>query len=90
MAGMPDSDDLMSTQLYIIMIRKDGITLVEWTKNSVMIRALAAQKAGTKVSNVFAFKLWAGQVTNDELIVKKVARGSLWVYLLGLHMGLCE
>ena len=42
--------------------------------NSVMIRSLASQKGETKVSNVLAFKLWAGQVTNDEWIVTKVTK----------------
>ena len=39
-----------------------------------MIRSLALQKSGTKVSNVLAFKLWAGQVTNDEWTVTKVTK----------------
>ena len=75
-AGMPDSDDLVSTQSYLIMMRQENISMIEWTTNSIMIRALAAQKGGTKVSNVLAFKLWAGQVTNDEWIVTKVTKST--------------
>ena len=64
--GVPDSDNLVSRQSYLIMMRQENISLIEWITNSIMIRAFAAQKGGTKVSNVLAFKLWAGQVTNNE------------------------
>jgi hypothetical protein len=59
LAGRPNSDDLVSTQSYLIMMRQENISLVEWTTNSIMIRSLASKKGGTKVSNVLAFKLWA-------------------------------
>ena len=41
-----------------------------------MIGSLTAQKGGTKVSDVLAFKLWAGQVTNDEWIVAKITKST--------------
>jgi hypothetical protein len=72
-AGMPNSDDLVSTQSYLIMMRQGHISLVKWTKHSIMIRSLAAQKGETKVSNVLVFKLWAGKVTNDKWIVTKIS-----------------
>ena len=72
-AEMQDSDDL-STQSYFVMMRENSITLVEWTSNLVTTYALAAQKAGTKVSNILASKLWAGKVTNDEWIGTKVTK----------------
>ena len=74
LAGMPNSDDLVSTQSYLIMMRQENISLIEWTTNSIMIRALASDKGGTKISNVLAFKLWAGQVTNDEWVITKVTK----------------
>ena len=55
-------------------MRQENISLIEWTTNSVMIRSLASQKGGTKDSNTPTFKLWAGQVTNNEWIVTKVTK----------------
>jgi hypothetical protein len=55
-------------------MRQENISLVEWTTNSIMIGSLASKKGGTKVSNVLAFKLWAGQVTNEEWIITKVTK----------------
>ena len=55
--GMPNSDNLVFTQSYLIMMRQEHISLVEWSTNPIMIRSLAAQKGGTKISNVLVFKL---------------------------------